>query len=53
MKRIAGKKPDYQSLLIIGLGVLFLALVFLARMLSFRRNSEKLQHKTKELENNN
>jgi len=32
------------------LGVLLLAFIFLARMLTFRRNSEKLQRKTEELE---
>ena len=49
-KEIQRKNRTTKTLLFTGLGVLFLALIFLVRMLSFRRNSEKLQRKTKELE---
>jgi tetratricopeptide (TPR) repeat protein len=37
-------------ILIVGLGLFFLASIFLSRMLVFRRNSEKLERKTQELE---
>ena len=49
-KELQKKSRTTNVLLIIGLGVLLLAFIFLARMLTFRRNSEKLQRKTEELE---
>jgi len=48
-KEMHKKNRTTNILLFIGLGVLLLAFIFLARMLSFRRNSEKLERKTEEL----